>query len=969
MRDTQPTSPDTEIAQLRTRQQELEQQVAEQEALLKGIHQFQRDLHTIERELSQASTFDDLCKRAVELGRERLGFDRFSIWFAIENYTKIQGSYGVDEQGDLRDERSQVHTLSSDNFIFQRLHKESSLYSTKMPLLDDTRTEVGQGEHLCVSLWNGEAVIGYLSMDNLLSRNPITLFIQEKARLYALSLAHLVTQLRIQEAQAEQATLFHRMFSVARDGISLRTKEDKVLFMNESLKRILRLTQEEFESRQYPPGYRVCNQYGAPFPITQLPSRVCLETGEAQRDVIQQIVHPNGEVTWVSMGAEPIFLAGESSPYAAVTCYTDITAQKVAEMEIKNREELYRKAIRTMGSIVYQYDFRKEAYTFMDANIGELLGYHAEEVTPQLLASLSFAPEIQGEMKGLTTLEASQLFRSGKVEMWQSDESYITKSGKLRYFADNSVSLKDEQGEVWGCLGILQDITERKSAEIALRESEERFRQMAENVREIFWVFDVFQFKLLYVSPSYSEVWGIPREALYEDPLLYLQAIHPEDIPQIMERQQRELAGEETDTVYRIIRPNGEIRWLHHRAYPITNAAGTLYRVIGIAVDITHQKELEQQVLQAQKMQGIGRIAGGIAHDFNNILTAILGYVEMAEMVAPPDTSLTRYLSNIRVSSERAAKLTSQLLTFARRKIVAPKVVDVDSVIEETMEIITPILGDSTTFVFQNRAVISTIRTDPTQIQQVILNLAINAKDAMPQGGTLTIETSNITHNHHSLPDISPGNYLVIRVSDTGTGIDEANRQHIFEPFFTTKSQGKGTGLGLSTCYGIVQQHQGHISFESKVGVGTTFTVYLPTTQEALPQKETESSQKDYRGTETILLAEDETFVRDIASQTLEAHGYRVLSADNGSTAIQLLKQISEPIHLLLTDVVMPQTNGLELANYVKETHPTIKILYMSGHTDSQALEKQIVANVAKFLPKPFNRTELLSHVREALNS
>ncbi len=832
-----------ENARLQKLNHSLSERLSEREATLQDFYQLHRELRAVEKELAGVVSFDELCRRAVMLGRERLGFDRISIWFFVADSYQLQGSYGTDEKGDIRDERSQAYTLPPDSSLLPRLQEESWVYYPRLEIQNHIGDEVGYGEHLTVSLWDGERVIGLLEIDNLLSQRPITPSNQETARLYALTLAHLCTEYRLQEARIR------------------------------------------------------------------------------------------------------------------------------AEAETKSREALYRKAIRSMGGVVFQYDFRNESYTFIDTSIGELLGYNSEEVTPDLLQTIAFSPEMRGALKGLTVAEAVALFRAGKIEMWQTDESYITKSGKLRYFADNSLLLRDAEGEVYGCLGILQDITERKSAELAFRESDERFRQIAESVDEIFWIFDIFQFKLLYINSAYSKVWGISQETLYKNPLAYQKAIHPEDYAYVIDMQRRELAGEEIDINYRIVRPNGEVRWIHHRAYPIYNSSGTLYRIVGVAADITRQKELEHQILQTQKMQSMGHIAGGIAHDFNNILTAIIGYVELAEMSAPTDTPLTRYLSNIRISSERAAGLTSQLLTFARRQIITPRVVDVHSVIEETIGLITPLLGQKTTFVFQKMASHPTISADTTQVQQVLMNLALNANDAMPNGGTLSIETSNVHLGDRVAQGLSQGNYLVIRVKDTGTGVSEEARQRAFEPFFTTKGQGKGTGLGLSICYGIVQRHRGSITFESVLGEGTAFTIHLPTTAEALTQTQDRDKLTDYSGSETVLIVDDESFVRDIAVQALQERGYRVLSAENGAAALKKLEEIKEPIHLLLTDIVMPQMNGLELASRIKQILPAAKILYMSAHSDSQSLEKQLLTNEARFLSKPFHKADLLRSVREALEA
>ncbi len=384
------------------------------------------------------------------------------------------------------------------------------------------------------------------------------------------------------------------------------------------------------------------------------------------------------------------------------------------------------------------------------------------------------------------------------------------------------------------------------------------------------------------------------------------------------------------------------------------------------------RKRLEEQLAQAHKMESIGRLAGGVAHDFNNLLTAILGYNELAAEEADPDSSLALYLENIRKAAERAANLTQQLLAFARKQILEPKVVSLNDLMLEVDTLLRRLIGEDIELLTLPAPDLWPVRVDPGQMEQVMLNLAVNARDAMPGGGKLTIETQNVVLDAEEAQrhaDLMPGEYVLLAIRDTGEGMTEEVKARLFEPFFTTKGPGKGTGLGLATCYGIVKQNDGHIRIESELGQGTTFRIYLPRVETPLDTAVAQDSLTNLpRGTETILLVEDEELVRAIAVQTLRAQGYVVREASNGNEALRWAQEFGAAPNLLITDVVMPQMSGKELAERLSALHPDLKVLYMSGYTDNAIVHHGALDPGVLFLAKPFTPPALARHVREILD-
>jgi signal transduction histidine kinase len=407
---------------------------------------------------------------------------------------------------------------------------------------------------------------------------------------------------------------------------------------------------------------------------------------------------------------------------------------------------------------------------------------------------------------------------------------------------------------------------------------------------------------------------------------------------------------------------------------PIKGRDGRITGVSAIARNIEEQQRLEEQVRQSQKLEAIGRLAGGVAHDFNNLLTIISGYSELLLRRLPdPTDPAQEIIMQIQKAGERAASLTRQLLAFSRKQVLEPKVLDLNAIVSDTEKMLGRLIGEDVELTTTLKPGLGRVEVDPGQIEQVIMNLAVNARDAMPQGGQLTIETDNIdldevyALNH---PEVEPGRYVMLAIADTGTGMDELTKARIFEPFFTTKGPGKGTGLGLATVYGIIQQSGGHLFVYSEVEHGTTFKIYLPRVEEgAASSKGSASFSMPPRGAETLLLVEDEEAVRTITRFALESFGYTVLDAGTGREAIRLCENQTQPIHLLLSDVVMPEMGGRQLAETLRSRNLAMKVLFLSGYTDDAIVRHGVLAAETAFLQKPFTLTALAYKVREVLDS
>jgi PAS domain S-box-containing protein len=723
---------------------------------------------------------------------------------------------------------------------------------------------------------------------------------------------------------------------------------------------------------------------------------------------------------------------------------------------------------------------------YVNERFSEVTGYTTEEVigrTPRILKSGRTPSQVYRDMWAT--------IRGGGV--WQGEVLNRRKSGDVLWDAITISSIRGADGGITHFVGTQTDITERKHAAQTLRDRDELFRQLAGNVREVFFVVDSDFEEMLYINRAYSEIFGRSTQSLYENPRSFIEAVIPEDRPKLLESIARTQRGELAPEVeFRVRLPSGEQRWLLAQGAPIRNDLGEVYRISGVVLDITERRraqealaiseerfrrlteasfdgiaivdgtvvreanrgfaemfgytpdevrgrpvvdfvaeesvedvtrriaervdgtyeligkrkdgkriiveatakhhevggvwervtalrditekrQLEHQFRQAQKMEAVGRLAGGIAHDFNNLLTVIMSYAELLLREAGPNEVTRGDLEQIRKAAEGAADLTRQLLAFSRQQVTQPRPVRVEEIVSEAQPLLQRLVGEDVELESVLQEPASVIVIDPVQLEQVLMNLAANARDAMPSGGRLTIETGVIDFDEeyvrtHALATL--GRYVVISVSDTGVGMDADTQAHIFEPFFTTKAIGRGTGLGLATVYGIVKQAGGFIWVYSEPGAGSTFKIYLPLADAVpLPLQPTVALGSAPRGHETVLLVEDSAAVRKVTAEILQRCGYTVLVAPDSRVALELAARHGSPVHLLLTDVVMPGLSGRTLAEMLTAEFPGMRVLYMSGYADDAVVRHGVLNAGEAYLQKPFTPGALAVKVREVLDS
>ena len=544
----------------------------------------------------------------------------------------------------------------------------------------------------------------------------------------------------------------------------------------------------------------------------------------------------------------------------------------------------------------------------------------------------------------------------------------VMPDGRIKFVEERWQVVFDQNEKPVRVTGTCQDITERKRAEEALLLRDRAIQAVSQGIL----ITDPNQpdNPVIFASGGFERMTGYRSDEVIGKNCRFLQG---KDTDQETLRDLRSAIAEARSRSVEILnyRKDGKPFWNQLAITPVLGPAGQLTHFVGIQTDVTERRRLEEQYRQAQKMEAVGRLAGGVAHDFNNLLTVITGYSELLLAMPGVANSTREAVASIREAGERAASLTRQLLGFSRQSLLQPKVLDLNAVVTETGKLLRRLIGEDILLTTVLDPKLSRVKVDPGQLDQVLMNLAVNARDAMPKGGKLTIETSNVLLSDDYAsehPDCKAGHHVLLAMTDTGCGMSPEVIARVFEPFFTTKEVGRGTGLGLAMVFGIIQQSGGCIHVYSEPGQGTTFKIYLPAVSEQLSTKSDSDSQLGLTGTETILLVEDDEGVRGLTLASLKMHGYQVLTASDGRDALRIIKSRREPPHLVLTDVVMPNIGGPELIKEIKADFPRIKVLFVSGYTDDAVVRHGLIEVGAAFLQKPFTPLGLARKVRQVLD-
>lgn len=684
----------------------------------------------------------------------------------------------------------------------------------------------------------------------------------------------------------------------------------------------------------------------------------------APLDFEHRWVCPNGEIRYLHQRAQ-IVHDEEGNPIRMVGTLQDITQQHRAEEKLARSQSLLRVAshISRMGAWWVDLATRTMAWS--------------EEMYDILEHPLDHGPALE-EVPQYYVLEDRDTIATAFRRCAQTGEGFdlqlrvITAKGQSIWTRTIGEAVRDSGGHVVRVQGAFQDISAQKRAEQKIRESEERFRLLSKATNDAIWDWDIVR-DVAWRGEAYKTLFGYSDDETLTMNDWWRDRLHPEDRQSVLDCIQRTLDNGEPSwsQEYRFRCQDGHYAYVLDRGYVIRNAQGQPIRMIGGMLNLTEKKSLEAQLLQSQKMEAIGQLAGGVAHDFNNLLTVILGCSELLLARMPKADPMRSLVVDIHTAGDRASDLTRQLLAFSRKQVLAPQIIDLNAIVSGLEKMLKRLIKEDIRLSSILAPDVPPIEVDPTQLEQVILNLVVNARDAMPQGGDLTLETGRVTIEHHeSLGklDCKPGTYAALTISDTGHGITPEAKAHLFEPFFTTKAPGKGTGLGLATVFGIVKQSEGLIDVYSEVNVGTRFKLLFPGVSSGSSPLPGAAPPPVKKGQETILLIEDEAGVRQITKLALERLGYHVLEASHGQAALQQLDQYDGAIDLLITDVVMPAMNGRELVEHLRQRANLTPVLYMSGYTDDAVVRHGVINATDAFLQKPFTPSSLARKVREVLD-
>ncbi len=675
----------------------------------------------------------------------------------------------------------------------------------------------------------------------------------------------------------------------------------------------------------------------------------------------------------------PVEINVTTITYDGLPCFIgiarDITLHKLTEKALYENQARLKTITNNMTDAVWIIDLEFNI-VYISPSIEKMLGFPVEEYIKRNVEE-RYPHEVMQKMYALLIeeIENDKDPESDKNRTRIIEIQEYKKDGTLADLSVHVKFLRDKAGNPTGIIGVSRDISEQKNFEKALKESEEKFRILAESTPMTIVMYQ--DDKWIYANPAAVTLLEYSEQELYS--MNFWDVVHPDDKAIVMERGRKRQKGEDATVGYefRVVSKSGMIKWV------LLYGATVLYKgkPAGLitVLDITERKKIEkeknklqEQLLQSQKMESIGTLAGGVAHEFNNMLNIIAGHAELALLNIPQENEACKDIEQIKKAVQRSAEITKKLLTFARKHEKKESVINLNHVIDSMIGMLTRLIGENIHLTWEPADNELWVKIDPASIDQIIVNLCVNARDAIRDHGAITIKTKTAFFNEEKAKvyGVTEGDFVLIEISDDGCGMEEETISHIFDPFFTTKEVGKGTGLGLTTMYGIVKNNGGFIDVSSKRGSGTVFSIYIP---QFIEKKHApihdEAIQKLYHGTETILLVEDEISIMSMIKKMLENLGYTVLATDNPYDALEIVKNYIGTIHLLLTDVIMPKMNGVDLAKLVSAMYPQIKILFTSGYSAEVLLKHNINAGEINYLSKPVSFTSLASAVRTILDN
>jgi len=642
--------------------------------------------------------------------------------------------------------------------------------------------------------------------------------------------------------------------------------------------------------------------------------------------------------------------------------------RKRSEVERDRALEMLRTQIERMPLAYILLD-RENRVEDWNPRAEAMFGYRKDEILGED-ASVKLVPPSERQV----TEEVIERLRSGDMAAHSINDN-VTKDGRIITCEWLNTPLVGKDGKFAGVLSLAQDVTVRRKLEGEVRDAQQRLQTVVSSSPAVLYMLegeDAPSLLLTWISENVQEMLGYGLDEVMK-PDWWHKRVHSEDLARVQTEIQSDLFGRgRLWQEYRFLRHDGDYRWVRSEMRKLPWEPGRPTQIVGSWTDITERKLLEQQFRQAQKMEAVGQLAGGVAHDFNNLLTVISGYSQVLLGAEDMDEAKRGQVREIGKAGERAASLTRQLLAFSRKQMLESKVLDLNALVADQEKMLHRLIGEDVTLTTVLDPKVYRVKADAGQLQQVILNLAVNARDALPAGGQLTIETRNTELGEEyasTHPEVRPGNYVMLAVSDTGCGMSAEVMAHIFEPFYTTKDTGHGTGLGLATVYGIVRQSGGHIAAYSEPNIGTTFKVYLPPAEDQRQASQVVTGASVMpKGSETVLLVEDETAVRGVARHVLQSCGYNVLEAGNGVEALRRAEEHDGPIHIIVTDVVMPELAGRPMTEKLAKIRPEARVLYMSGYTDDAVIRYGVLQAEVAFLQKPFTPYSLATKVREVLD-